>query len=72
MHDISNHVCCDSVFPSRDDHVLLDLIEMAILDYLSYHVDSKYYRITNGPGTGLMIHLDHGRRYMFNALITYV
>ena len=61
---MNNRAYCRRLFASRDDDVLLDLIEMAILDYLSYNVDSKYYQVIRRTGTNLTVHLDHGRRFV--------
>ena len=44
-----------------DTDLFLDLVDMNILDYLSYHFDSKFYVLRRGKNADVTLHLDRGR-----------
>ena len=55
---------CNSTFKgtpfSLQPHLLLDLTDMAVMDFLSFHFDSKIY-VTDYPKGNTTIYLDRGR-----------
>ena len=60
----NNRTHCDyvrNVLPGRfrSQYKFLDLIDTVVMDYLSYHMDTKYYYLLVFPST--TVHIDRGR-----------
>lgn len=47
--------------PAPAPATLPDLADLAILDYLTNHFDSKFYRVKSGTKRGVAAHIDRGR-----------
>ena len=44
-----------------DEIQFQDLVDLAVLNHLSYHFDSKLYWVWRGRAKDLMVYLDRGR-----------